>query len=87
MPSAPRDEESGVDFRFREKSSAAHTQERDEWIKSGRFALDLLARSIGRPDLQGVDLLDVGCGTKLAKVMLDESLPLGHYTGLTSLPK
>jgi SAM-dependent methyltransferase len=62
-------------------------QERDEWIKSGRFALDLLARSIGRPHLQGVDLLDVGCGTKLAKVMLDESLPLGHYTGVDVAPE
>jgi SAM-dependent methyltransferase len=62
-------------------------QERDEWIKSGRFALDLLARLIGRPDLQGVDLLDVGCGTKLAKVMLDESLPLGHYTGVDVAPE
>jgi SAM-dependent methyltransferase len=54
----------------------------EEWIESGLFAVDLLARTICRADLSRVDLLDVGCGTKLVKVLLDNSLPIGHYTGV-----
>jgi SAM-dependent methyltransferase len=55
---------------------------REEWVESSRFAVNLLARVIHRNDLSGVDLLDVGCGTKLVKRFLDDSLPIGHYTGI-----
>ena len=54
----------------------------EEWLESSRFAVDLLARVAGRDDLAGIDLLDVGCGTKVVKRLLDGSLPIGSYTGV-----
>jgi SAM-dependent methyltransferase len=55
---------------------------REEWLESGLYAVDLLCRILGRDDLAGVDLLDVQCGTRIAKTLLDHSLPIGSYTGL-----
>ena len=60
--------------------------DREDWLESARFALDLLARTLGREDLTGIELLDVGCGTKLVKALLDESLPIGHYAGIDVEP-
>jgi SAM-dependent methyltransferase len=57
-------------------------KDRDEWLASARFLLDLMARTVGRADLRGVDVLDVGCGTKLVKVLLDEQRPIGRYVGV-----
>jgi SAM-dependent methyltransferase len=54
----------------------------EEWIESGITAVDLLSRAIGQADLSRVDLLDVGCGTNLVKVILDGALPIGHYSGI-----
>jgi SAM-dependent methyltransferase len=56
--------------------------DREEWAKSGVFAVELLCRTIGRPSLGGVDVLDVGCGTKLVKALIDNDLEIGHYTGI-----
>ncbi len=56
--------------------------DRKEWIDSGVFAVDLLCRTVGRPDLAGVDVLDVGCGTKIVKTLLDHSTPIGRYVGV-----
>jgi SAM-dependent methyltransferase len=55
---------------------------REEWIESGRFVVDVLCRTIERDDLAGVRLLDVGCGTKVVKTLLDGSLPIGRYVGI-----
>jgi SAM-dependent methyltransferase len=55
---------------------------REEWVESGLFSVDLLCRTLGREDLSGVDLLDVGCGTKIVKTLLDNSMPIGHYVGI-----
>jgi len=55
---------------------------REEWLESARFILDLMAQTLGRVDLRDVDVLDVGCGTKLVKVLLDEDRPIGRYTGV-----
>jgi SAM-dependent methyltransferase len=56
--------------------------DRQEWIESGIFCTGLLCRALGRTDLDGVELLDVGCGTKIVKTLLDGSIPIGHYTGV-----
>ena len=56
--------------------------DRSEWLRSADFAVGLLCETIGRSDLEGVDVLDVGCGTKVVKVLLDRSIPVGHYTGV-----
>lgn len=55
---------------------------REEWLESARFILHLMAQTVGRVDLDGVDVLDVGCGTKLVKVLLDDDRPIGRYTGV-----
>jgi SAM-dependent methyltransferase len=60
---------------------SAH-RDRQEWIDSGVFAVELLARTLGRPDLTGVEVLDVGCGTKIVKTLLDNGLPVGRYVGI-----
>jgi SAM-dependent methyltransferase len=57
-------------------------RDRQIWLDSGVFAVELLSRTIGRPDLAGVDVLDVGCGTKIVKTLLDNDWPVGHYTGI-----
>lgn len=52
------------------------------WSASGAFAVDLLCRVSGRSDLEHVEILDVGCGTKIVKTLLEGGLPVGHYTGV-----
>jgi SAM-dependent methyltransferase len=64
---------------------SAHRDEQD-WIDSGVFAVELLGRVLGRADLAGVDVLDVGCGTKIVKTLLDGSLPIGRYVGVDVSP-
>jgi SAM-dependent methyltransferase len=60
---------------------SAH-RDRKEWIDSGVFAVDLLTRTMGGTDLSGVEMLDVGCGTKIVKTLLDNGLPVGRYVGI-----
>jgi SAM-dependent methyltransferase len=57
-------------------------RDRQEWIASGLFCTKLLCSTMGQEDLADVDLLDVGCGTKIVKTLLDQSIPVGHYTGI-----
>lgn len=57
-------------------------RDRDEWIESANFAVDLLCRTTGRADLTGVEVLDVGCGTKVVKALLDQGRPVGRYVGI-----
>jgi SAM-dependent methyltransferase len=55
---------------------------REEWLESGLFAVGLLCRTLGREDLSGVELLDVGCGTKIVKTLCDHSMPVRRYVGI-----
>jgi SAM-dependent methyltransferase len=55
---------------------------RQEWLESGEFAVDLLCRTVGRKDLSDVHVLDVGCGTKIVKTLLDHEMPIGRYVGI-----
>ncbi|MEJ7584752.1 MAG: class I SAM-dependent methyltransferase [Acidimicrobiales bacterium] len=57
-------------------------RDRKEWMASARFATDLLARTAGRDRLEGIEMLDVGCGTKLTKALLDDGWPIGRYVGV-----
>jgi SAM-dependent methyltransferase len=59
----------------------------EEWRKAGLFLIDLLSGAIGREDLSGVDLLDVGCGTLIVQTLLGNSLPIGHYAGVDVSPE
>jgi len=60
---------------------SAH-RDRDEWVASGVFAVELLCRTLEVDDLDGVEVLDVGCGTKVVKTLLDGDLPIGRYVGV-----
>jgi SAM-dependent methyltransferase len=60
--------------------------DREEWAQSGVFAVELLCRTVGRPSLAGLDVLDVGCGTKVVKALIDNDLPIGTYTGIDAEP-
>lgn len=53
-----------------------------EWVNSARFAADLLARTVGSDRLEGIDLLDVGCGIKLTKILIDQEWPIASYAGV-----
>jgi SAM-dependent methyltransferase len=57
-------------------------RDRRQWIDSGIFCTNLLCETMGQKDLAGVELLDVGCGTKIVKTLLDNSISIGHYTGV-----
>jgi SAM-dependent methyltransferase len=57
-------------------------REREEWLESGLFLVDLLHRTMERDDLAGVDVLDVGCGTKVVKTLLDNSSSVHRYVGV-----
>lgn len=57
-------------------------RDRAAWIESGSFTVDLLARTLGREDLAGITVLDVGCGTKITKTLLDRGTPVGRYVGV-----
>jgi SAM-dependent methyltransferase len=46
------------------------------------FCTALLCRTVGQEDLGGIELLDVGCGTKIVKTLLDASIPVGRYVGV-----
>ena len=49
---------------------------------TGEILLINLARRIGRPDLGGLDLLDVGCGVRFTQTLINRSLAFKSYTGI-----
>jgi SAM-dependent methyltransferase len=54
---------------------------------TGEILIANLARRIGRPDLGGWDLLDVGCGVRFTQTLINRSLAFRSYTGIeVSLP-
>lgn len=54
----------------------------EAWKTSAVGALGLLAEAFGRVDLSETSLLDVGCGTKFTKVILEQSIPIRRYVGV-----
>ncbi len=60
---------------------SAVTDEAETVAGAGHLLAELSA-ILDRPDLGGVDLLDVGCGIKFSQAILNGDLPLGSYTGV-----
>ncbi len=54
----------------------------DEWFGSAVALLDLIPRSFGLDDLSTSSVLDVGCGTKLVKAILELEVPVRRYVGI-----
>lgn len=59
----------------------AHRDEQS-WIASAHSLVDLVQRSCALADLDGKAVLDVGCGTKLTKALLERQVPISRYMGL-----
>jgi SAM-dependent methyltransferase len=57
------------------------------WEASAKAILGLLARSSGRDDLSTASVLDVGCGTKLTKAILEHDIPIGRYVGIDTFAR
>ena len=55
--------------------------------QTGESLLKRLARRIGRPDLAGLHLLDIGCGVRFTQTLINRHLGFASYTGVeVSLP-
>jgi hypothetical protein len=50
--------------------------------ETGEHLLRTLARRIGRADLSGLDLLDIGCGARFRQTLINRALPFCYYTGI-----
>src|SRR5438045_5630825 len=48
----------------------------------GQELLETLAMRLGRPNLSGLHILDVGCGVRLTQTIVNRSIPVGSYTGI-----
>jgi SAM-dependent methyltransferase len=55
---------------------------REEWMASAHSLLQLVARTAGVENLAEVSMLDVGCGTKFTKAVVDGGVPMGRYVGI-----
>jgi SAM-dependent methyltransferase len=49
---------------------------------TGESLLRTLARRIGRSDLTGLDLLDIGCGVRFTQTLINRDLVFRSYTGI-----
>src|SRR6476620_299878 len=49
---------------------------------TGEWLLGKLAQKLGRQDLHGLDLLDVGCGVRFTQTLINRRLPFASYTGV-----
>jgi SAM-dependent methyltransferase len=64
---------------------SAHDDD-ERWIQSARSLLDLVCRQCGLRDLGVSRVLDMGCGTKLTKALLDDERPIARYVGIDVEP-
>jgi hypothetical protein len=53
--------------------------------QTGESLLRRLARRIGRSNLAGLDLLDIGCGVRFTQTVINRHLAFASYTALKSL--
>lgn len=64
----------------------SRTKDEQRAHESARALLDVLAGEVGRADLAGIDVLDVGCGVRFSQALLNDELPIGSYTGVDVYP-
>lgn len=60
----------------------SRTKDEEAAQRSAVELLRVLAREVGRPDLGGVSVLDVGCGVKFSQALINGDVPIGSYTGI-----
>jgi len=49
---------------------------------TGQKLMELAMIESGRESLDGVDVLDVGCGVRFTQTIINRSIPIGSYTGI-----
>lgn len=49
---------------------------------TGQLLIELATRSVGLSSLEGIDILDVGCGVRFAATIVNRRIPIGSYTGI-----
>lgn len=57
------------------------------WLDSARQLIDLVCRECGLDDLSTTSVLDIGCGTKITKALLDDGIPIHRYVGIDVDPE
>jgi SAM-dependent methyltransferase len=50
--------------------------------ETGQSLLEEMARRMGRANLAGLDLLDIGCGVRFTQTLINRYLPFASYTGI-----
>jgi SAM-dependent methyltransferase len=50
--------------------------------RSAMALLAVLAHEVGREDLDGMHVLDIGCGVKFTQAVINHDLRIGSYTGI-----
>ena len=66
----------------RELRKGSRRDDVDSSIQQGVEQIGFICRAIGRPSLEGLSLLDIGCGVKFSQVFLNRGLPIGAYHGV-----
>jgi SAM-dependent methyltransferase len=64
---------------------SAHQSEQ-KWIRSAHELLALVQRSCGLSSFEGLSILDMGCGTKMTKALLEAEVPIARYVGMDVEP-
>lgn len=67
-----------VPAKFR-RSAGSVAKRTDE---SALFLIRHVCESLGLPDLSGIEVLDVGCGTKFSEAFLNHDVPVKQYVGV-----
>ena len=53
---------------------------------TGEVLFRALAKRLGRTDLAGLNLLDIGCGVRFAQTLVNRDVPFASYTGIDVWP-
>lgn len=62
--------------------NAKSVQDMGEPADTGAMLIAYMCERIGIRDLEGLDILDLGCGSRFSEAILNRDLPVGQYTGL-----
>jgi SAM-dependent methyltransferase len=54
--------------------------------RTGEILLNYMTQRLGRTDLAGLDLLDVGCGVRFTQTLINRSYAFNSYTGVDVKP-
>lgn len=54
----------------------------DDWLPAAHGLLQLIATTVGQPDLAATSVLDMGCGTKFTAAIVNHDVPVGRYVGI-----